>query len=99
MTNKFIKLFKKSDMSSDNPKSYEPVINHNKLMTTLNQKWRNKKCPMCQENNWAFDMDMTALNNLTSDYTVPLVIVGCCNCGNTLFINPITIDCLNGYSK
>ena len=51
MTNKFIKLFKKSDMSSDNPKSYEPVINHNKLMTTLNQKWRNKKSTMCQENN------------------------------------------------
>lgn len=77
-------------------------VNKDKLIQSINQKWKTKNCPMCGHNNWNIsDKMMTMLEigenkdivfggNLT---ILPLVPITCSECGNTILVNPLVIEC------
>lgn len=81
-------------------------LNEQKFLDELNSKWQTKECPMCGKNNWNIDTNIvTALRvNETGGISLggkvmPLIAITCMNCGNVLFINPLTINALNNDSK
>lgn len=76
-------------------------INKEKLIDVINQKWSTKTCPMCGRNNWSIDDDMMAMVSIGKDLSVqlggkiiPVTAVICRECGNTVFVNPIVISCI-----
>lgn len=77
-------------------------LNHDKLLKSMNEKWVTKQCPMCGKNNWNIDTTIQGLNRLDANgslclggATMPVVAVTCMNCGNTIFINPLVIECID----
>lgn len=77
-------------------------INEKKLINTINKKWKSKACPMCGNNNWTIDMDMITMIGVGSDLSIniggkirPVVAVTCNECGNTIFINALAIECVD----
>lgn len=78
-------------------------LNREKLIETINKKWKTKTCPMCGENNWNIDSDMMAMMRVDEEKNVqlggrmiPLVALTCNECGNTVLVNPLVIDCVDG---
>jgi len=62
----------------------------------LNQKWRGGKfCPVCGTNGWNVEPQLAELRFLSvggfaiGGPVIPLVVVTCNNCGNTILINAI----------
>ena len=77
-------------------------VNEEKLIQTINQKWKSKTCPMCGNNNWTIDTDMMTMLGVGNDKSInlggkiiPVVAVTCNECGNTIFINPLAIKCVD----
>ena len=64
-----------------------------KLIQHLSDKWGNKVCPMCSENQWGVsDRAMELREFQNGNFTVggnlqPVIPVNCGNCGYTILIN------------
>lgn len=76
-------------------------VDNEKLLQVINEKWVTKKCPMCGHNNWTIDKDMMTMLGVGEDKSInlggkiiPVVAVTCNECGNTIFINPLAIGCI-----
>ena len=76
-------------------------LNKNKLIDTINQKWVTKNCPLCGNNNWNIDDDMMTMIGVGKDRSIqlggkiiPVVAITCRECGNTIFVNPLAINCI-----
>lgn len=76
-------------------------VNKEQLISTINNKWATKNCPMCGNNNWNIDTDMMTMVGVGEDKSVklggkmiPVVSITCNNCGNTVFVNPLAIGCV-----
>lgn len=77
------------------------VLNKEKLIDIINQKWVTKNCPMCGKNNWNIDDDIMSMISVGKNHSIqignkiiPVVTVTCKECGNTIFVNPLVIHCL-----
>ena len=77
-------------------------LNREKLLNEINAKWTNKKCPMCNRNNWNISKNMVAPMALSDKGDIelggqimPLVALTCMNCGNVLFVNPLVIGAVD----
>lgn len=81
--------------------------NEDKTLSFLNEKWINKACPYCGHNEWSLGSRMYTPVELCDDYAMrlqvthvlPLTVVTCLNCGNTVFVNLITEKELNSPEK
>jgi hypothetical protein len=69
---------------------------HTGLVEFLNSKWRGgKTCPVCGTNTWNIESQLAELRFLSVGAfvigapVIPLVVVTCNNCGNTVLINAI----------
>ena len=66
-----------------------------KAIKHLNNKWINKVCPVCQGNGWDIHPELYELRQFSSGNMVlggpliPLLVVECTNCGNTISMNAI----------
>lgn len=76
-------------------------VNKEKLIRTINEKWTTKQCPMCGSNSWTIDDDMMTMLGVGKDNSIqlggkiiPVVTVTCNECGNTVLINPLAINCI-----
>ena len=81
-------------------------LNKAKFEIHLNQKWQNKSCLMCNNNNWSYDDTIfTPLNTGPNNSInlggkiLPLVPVTCTSCGNTIFINAIVAQSIDTDDK
>ena len=77
-------------------------VNKDKLLKKINEKWTTKQCPMCGNNNWNIDSDMMTMVGVGSDKSIslggkmiPVVAITCNECGNTIFVNPLAIKCVD----
>lgn len=75
-------------------------VNKERLLQVINEKWSNKQCPMCGKNNWTFNGDIFTMLEVTENKMLnlggkmlPLTPMVCNECGNTILINPLTINC------
>lgn len=75
-------------------------LNREKFIKTINQKWITKNCPLCGRNNWNIGEEMQTMIRVGEDKSIqlggritPVILMTCNECGNTLFINPLVIDC------
>lgn len=73
-------------------------LNHEqqqKALAHLNTKWKNKTCGVCEGNNWDIHPELYELrqfnqgNMVLGGPLIPLLIVECTNCGNTISMNAI----------
>ena len=55
---------------------------------------------MCGENNWNIDDDMMTMLSVGENRSIqiggkiiPVVAITCKECGNTIFVNPLAINC------
>ena len=76
-------------------------IDTQKLIAHLKDKWLGRPCPMCQVGNWNVSDKVFELREfyggglrLGGVPIYPVIPVTCNNCGNTVFINPITAGVL-----
>lgn len=73
-------------------------INEQKFMNFLNSKWRNKVCPLCNNNNWSVSNTVFELREFNNGNLIlggnnaifPVMAVSCTNCGYSVMINAIT---------
>lgn len=77
-------------------------INKERFIDTINKKWSTKKCPMCGNNNWNISEDMMTMLGVDDKKSIrlggkviPIVAVTCNECGNTVFVNPLVIHCID----
>ena len=68
------------------------------MMERLNKIWHTKICPVCNTNSWNVEQHLTELRFLSMGGTinpgatvVPLVVVTCQMCGNTLLFNAVKL--------
>lgn len=68
------------------------------MMERLNQLWRAKICPVCLTDTWNVEQQIAELRFLSMMPTfnaggavVPLVVVTCQTCGNTLLFNAVKL--------
>lgn len=83
-------------------KEKEMKVNQEKLLKIINQKWKTKFCPMCGKNDWTINNDMMTMLGVGEDKSiqlggkiVPVVAITCNECGNTIFVNPLAIGCVD----
>lgn len=69
-----------------------------KLVTKLNQVWKNKVCEICNQTNWMIDDTLFELREFHGGRTVlgsgaikPLITISCTSCGNTKMMNAIQL--------
>ncbi|PQB07265.1 hypothetical protein BST83_08930 [Polaribacter filamentus] len=69
-----------------------------KLISKLNQVWKNKICDVCSTNNWMIDDTLFEIREFHGGKTVlgsgaikPLITLTCAGCGNTKFMNAIQL--------
>ena len=74
----------------------ENKINTQKVITHLNEKWKNRPCPMCGSNSWNVSDKVYELREfhggtlmLGNGPIFPVVPVSCNNCGNSVLVNAI----------
>ena len=73
-----------------------------KLIPFLQDKWKNRPCPMCQSTAWNVHespWQVTKYEGRTltlGGAVLPLIAVICRNCGNTVFVNAVTTGMLIG---
>lgn len=77
-------------------------INQQKLIDKINEKWIDKNCPCCGENNWAVSDQITTLVAVDEKKSMrlggtfqPVVSVTCNNCGYTRLVNCMAIDVID----
>lgn len=65
------------------------------LIEYLNEKWKGKGCPMCDENQWAISDKAMEIREFHGGNLVvgqnssiqPVIPINCGNCGNTMLVN------------
>lgn len=69
-----------------------------KLVTKLNQVWKNKVCEVCNQTNWMIDDTLFELREFHGGRTVlgsgaikPIITISCTSCGNTKMMNAIQL--------
>jgi hypothetical protein len=69
-----------------------------KLITKLNQVWKNKICEVCNHSSWMVDDTLFELREFHGGRTVlgsgaikPLITITCDSCGNTKIMNAIQL--------
>jgi len=69
-----------------------------KLLTKLNQVWKNRTCEVCNEKSWMVDDTLFELREFHGGRTVlgsgsikPLITISCTSCGNTKMMNAIQL--------
>lgn len=73
-----------------------------KLLRHLNEKWANKNCPMCRQNQWSVTGAHTVILQEEENVfnlggpSIPTAAVTCLSCGNILFINLIVARVYGG---
>ena len=66
------------------------------MIRYLESKWGERPCPMCEKRQWSITDSVYELKAhqkgafLTDGFVVPVVLVVCNNCGNTVLVNAIT---------
>ncbi len=73
-------------------------INEEKFMNFLNEKWKNKICQLCGNNNWSVSNKVFELREFNRGSLIiggnnaifPIMVVSCTECGNSIMINAIT---------
>lgn len=66
-----------------------------KIKKVLVEKWGNKSCPMCNNNNWNIQdrcfqlMQYNKGSMVVGGPVIPIIPVTCTNCGNTVLVNAI----------
>lgn len=71
--------------------------NRENVMARIRQLWsEDKGCKICGEEKWNlsdafFSLSQFGTNEDGSSQNVPLVILTCANCGNTIFFNAIML--------
>lgn len=81
-------------------------VNKDKLIHTINTKWKTKMCPMCGMNNWTINDEIVTTINIDDEKNMqiggrfsPLITVTCLNCGNVIFINPLVINAIDASEE
>lgn len=81
-------------------------LNEQKFLNEINERWKNKNCPMCGHNHWSIDKGMVSPMKLGEDSAIqlggmimPLVAVTCAHCGNVVFVNPLIIGAVDTSEK
>ncbi len=78
-----------------NKKQQEKAINY------LNEKWHVKICQICQGTNWDIHPELYELrqfnggNMVLGGPLIPMLVVECTNCGNTISINAMRAGIVN----
>lgn len=69
-----------------------------KLVSKLNEVWKNKICEVCNQTNWMIDDTLFELREFHGGRTVlgsgaikPLITISCNSCGNTKMMNAIQL--------
>ncbi len=76
-----------------------------KAIQHLNSKWINKTCPVCQGNTWDVHPELYEMRQFNGGDMVlggpliPLLVVECTNCGNTISINAIRAGVVSPEKK
>lgn len=77
-------------------------INNEILIKKLNEKWKGNSCPYCQSAEWTVDASIVTPIEIGERKEMklggkfqPLIPVSCRNCGNTVFINGLILECLD----
>lgn len=74
----------------------KPSYNTDKLINTINEKWITKNCSLCGNNDYTISSILVELHEHNNENKIiPLVPITCNNCGNTIFISPLTINCID----
>lgn len=81
-------------------------VNREKLIATINSKWKQKTCPMCGENKWDIGNQMITMVGVGEDKSIqlggqfmPLVPIVCSACGNTVLVNPLVVGCVDNLGE
>lgn len=81
-------------------------INTDKLINSLNKKWHGSRCPYCQNNQWTVDTAIFTPIEVSENKGMklggrfqPLIAVSCNNCGNTVLVNGLILDCLDDINE
>ncbi len=76
-------------------------INTERLLRNLETRWNRIPCPYCQNSAWTVDPSVVTTVEVNENKTMviggkfqPLVPVTCRNCGNTVLVNALILDCL-----
>lgn len=74
------------------------------IIEFVKKKWNDKKCPMCGNDKWDVSKSYFALQGFDDDDVLvfggqgsplmPMVTLICSNCGNIIFINPLSMGLL-----
>lgn len=77
-------------------------VNQEKLIQAINEKWMSKNCPLCGKNNWNIGTNMVTMLGVSENTSIriggeitPVVAITCNECGNTIYINPLVINCVD----
>ena len=81
-------------------------VNEEKLLKKLNDKWKGINCPYCQSSEWTVDTTVVTPIEVgeKKDMRIggrfqPLISISCRNCGNTVFVNGLILECLDGLDE
>lgn len=76
-------------------------VDKEKLVKTLEERWKNVPCPYCGDHKWTVDPTIRTTIEVTQDKKMnfggefqPFVAVTCRCCGNTAFVNALVLDCI-----
>lgn len=77
-------------------------LDTDKFIRKLNELWKNKQCPICENVHWGIDnrivtplnVDETKSINIGGKFN-PLIQVTCDTCGYTIFINALKLGALD----
>jgi hypothetical protein len=63
--------------------------------TWFNTKWQHGECPVCHVERWEIYPRLGQITNHRGGHTVPVLLVGCGNCGYTVTANAIVAGVLS----
>ena len=73
-------------------------LDKKKFIEHLNKKWGKRSCPMCGANSWNISEKTYELREfkegplVVGGSIVPIILVTCTNCGNSVFVNAIVAN-------
>lgn len=74
------------------------IVQQKKLVSKLNEVWKNKVCEICHQQNWMIDDTLFELREFHGGRTVlgsgaikPIITISCNSCGNTKVMNAILL--------